>query len=88
MTGRATTRAVRARMADTGENYTRALRAIRAPRPAQAPPPPDCPCGYDGEQTACVEGTVYGPCPHPNCGGVCEYVGDCDHDCHTNQEQP
>ncbi|MFJ1539219.1 HD domain-containing protein [Micromonospora chalcea] len=42
----------------------------------------DCLCGLDGEQRACVEGRVYGPCDHPNCGGVCEMEADCDCPCH------
>jgi hypothetical protein len=43
----------------------------------------DCACGQDGEQTACIDGAVYGPCDHPSCGGVCDHQGDCDCACHT-----
>lgn len=41
-----------------------------------------CECGYDGEDWRCIEGRVYGPCGHADCGGVCEYLDDCKHECH------
>jgi len=52
-----------------------------------------CPGGpndrWEGEQVACIAGTVYGPCTEDVCGGVCESEGRCDcllhasptHDC-------
>lgn len=43
----------------------------------------ECDCGYDGEWTACCNGAVYGPCEDENCGGVCEYKGDCECPCHA-----
>jgi hypothetical protein len=30
----------------------------------------------------CIQGTVYGPCEYPTCGGVCEAVGSCSCTCH------
>lgn len=38
--------------------------------------------GTDGEDTACIDGTLYGPCSSEHCGGVCEYVGACGCACH------
>jgi len=43
---------------------------------------PDCDCGYDGGWWACFDGSVYGPCEWDDCGGLCEYKGDCECSCH------
>lgn len=47
--------------------------------------PDDCPCGHNlsGGEYMCINGLIYGPCPHPNCGGVCDdNAGYCTHpDC-------
>lgn len=40
-------------------------------------------CGFDGELFMCIDGRVYGPCSHDACGGVCEYHGECECECHT-----
>lgn len=45
-----------------------------------------CACGLDGELRMCIKGIVFGPCDHPDCGGVCEPEGDCEHECHRRTE--
>jgi hypothetical protein len=49
------------------------------------PEPAECPCGHDlvSGEYMCINGLIYGPCPDPNCGGVCEgEAGYCTHpDC-------
>ncbi len=47
----------------------------------------DCHCEFDGEQRACIGGRVYGPCDHPDCGGVCEMERDCDCACHRRDQR-
>ena len=42
----------------------------------------DCACDLDGDWQACCDGAIYGPCEDDNCGGVCEYKGDCTCSCH------
>lgn len=37
------------------------------------------------EWLACIDGMVYGPCGHPDCGGVCEAVGPCRCRCHQGE---
>jgi len=42
-----------------------------------------CPCGLgESDIYMCVEGTVYGPCDSPDCGGYCEATRDCACLCH------
>jgi hypothetical protein len=48
----------------------------------------DCACGFDSEQSRCIDGSVYGPCVSEYCGGVCEFVGDCDCTCHQPPSDP
>lgn len=54
----------------------------------------ECDCGQDGDWWACIGGLLYGPCESDRCGGVCEFKGECDHDCHkptpdtTGGQQP
>jgi hypothetical protein len=31
----------------------------------------------------CIEGTVYGPCGHESCGGLCEPTEACGCACHS-----
>lgn len=38
------------------------------------------------DTVGCIGGTIYGPCAHYNCGGLCEAIGDCDCDCHTRKQ--
>lgn len=40
----------------------------------------------DGDWWACFDGTLYGPCEDPGCGGVCEMAGDCECRCHGEGE--
>lgn len=40
-----------------------------------------CPVGHP-DNWQCIEARVYGPCDHPNCGGVCEVHEDCTCPCH------
>ncbi|MCK9901255.1 hypothetical protein MXD63_14345 [Frankia sp. Cpl3] len=48
------------------------------------PTAPDhrCHCGLDEETDRCVDGEVFGPCPHEMCPGVCVYSHDCHCPCH------
>lgn len=45
----------------------------------------ECACGFDGDWWDCCDGTVYGPCEDPACGGACEYKGACEHHCHKER---
>jgi hypothetical protein len=50
--------------------------------------PERCPCGHSvGDDYRCIEGSVYGPCDHEGCGGVCEYHGECKVDGCACQEE-
>lgn len=37
-----------------------------------------CPCGHDtaSGRYLCINGLIYHPCQHEDCGGVCETTGD------------
>lgn len=56
--------------------------------------PAECPCGHPlGDLYMCIRSRpeIYGPCPDENCGGVCEYYGDCtspDCACKRIEEEP
>ena len=47
-----------------------------------------CPCGHGHPDLyRCIAGRVYGPCDDENCGGVCEWTGDCTSpDCACNND--
>lgn len=36
----------------------------------------------NGEDTACHDGAIYGSCTSEYCSGQCEYMGQCECDCH------
>jgi hypothetical protein len=51
--------------------------------------PTACPCGHNlGGEYMCINGLIYGPCPEPNCFGVCEdNAGYCTHpDCACKED--
>lgn len=55
--------------------------SLPAPTPLTPDAPARCPCGHDiGDEYLCIEGRIYGPCGHEDCGGVCEYYGECNGD--------
>lgn len=71
------------------------LQAVLAPPSSDGPPyvhtvtpaavdpdaPTRCPCGHPmGDYYLCINGVIYGPCDHENCGGVCEDAGTCASD--------
>jgi hypothetical protein len=41
-------------------------------------------CANWDRMWVCIEGTVYGPCSYPECGGVCEATEECECDCHES----
>jgi hypothetical protein len=38
----------------------------------------------NGEDTACHDGELYGPCTSEYCNGQCEAIGSCTCDCHED----
>lgn len=44
-----------------------------------------CTCPW-GPEVQCCNGTVYGYCEHPQCGGGCEDVGQCPCPLHDTRE--
>jgi len=44
-------------------------------------------CGDDTthDWDLCIEGTIYGPCVHENCGGMCEPQESCSCSCHVKK---
>lgn len=46
-----------------------------------------CQCGYDSDWWSCLDGATYGPYEDENCGGVCEYKGDCPCACHKAEAE-
>lgn len=51
---------------------------------------PDCDCGYDPMISLymCFSGFIYGPCEDENCGGSCEFKGECECQCHATTAAP
>lgn len=44
-----------------------------------------CDTCSDQGMYGCINGHVYGPCTSDRCGGLCEYVGICDCQCHVEK---
>lgn len=38
-----------------------------------------------GDEEGCLDGDVYTYCESELCGGLCEYIGKCDCECHKRE---
>ncbi len=38
-----------------------------------------------GESVPCIDGELFGWCGYEECGGACEYWGECDCNCHEEK---